>query len=169
MSGFQPDAEREPPKFSDEAERQALGKATERRYFLTCKVAIVRFSYQDGQTTDERQQEDEIALLVPEQSSQTDKFLDTWLPADREGHFELAGFIDEPVGSPVRLSIHRKGTHNCDKHHLFVMSPGVEQDLKELRGRLKFWQQNKVKVTIYGEDEEHLADGARRAAIVRQK
>jgi hypothetical protein len=121
---------------------------TDRPYILMCNLKFYKKTVHDNGNTYERK----LCLLVPEESDQRTAFLNAWLPETREEYFEINSEIEPPIDSPCRLSIHRGGDDRSERHYLYVMSIGVEEDLVLLpEGR-------RLKVKILAEDSEGVTD-----------
>jgi hypothetical protein len=102
---------------------------TEREYHLECKVAIKTVRSFDQKPNGEEFVIDRtMAFLIPEYNDQCTYFLNAWLPETREEVFEIATFIKPPIASPCRVGI-RRGNEIIEKHHMVVMSKGIEEEL----------------------------------------
>lgn len=153
-------------------------QGTEREYDIKCEVRVFRHSYKE--IADSRQHETKSVALIPDiETTEAMMFLNAWLPStfkvclDCESSnlkandvkcpkcgsknikmewTECAAFISYPVGSPCRCAVLRKNDY-VDKHHLFVMSSGVEDELLNLNGRY-------VYVKIFEGTKDYMADSA---------
>jgi len=119
---------------------------THNRFELSCKVLVQDVTYDDFQSKGTSLVTEKMVFLVPRESSQRDLFLTAWLPDTVEEHFEIGLLLGHPVSGPARASIHRKNK-DCDEHHIFIMSKGAEEDLKNMNGKV-------IPVTVLGEIEE---------------
>lgn len=98
----------------------------EQSYFLKCRASVFSLWVDDAG----RKYQSYILILVPEMNDQAAKFFDAWLPEDSDKHYELAGYIQAPIASNARLSVHRRNDR-CEKHHLTVMSRGVADEIQK--------------------------------------
>lgn len=119
---------------------------TERRYKLTCKTKFVNGKYK-GQAI-------RNVILIPQDNDQRTKFLMAWLPDITGEHYEIASFISMPVDSPCRVAIRRGPDEMSERHYLFVMSKGVEEQL------LKMKEGSTIAVETYKASEESETDHA---------
>lgn len=130
-------------------------------YQIKCKVKIITQSYME--IADGRMHEATSVLLLPDlESTEVSRFLATYLPdiscvcldcnndniriyntecpkcesenLKRE-HTEVPAWIAGPVHEVCRLAVLRKNNY-CEQHHMFVMSTGVEEILKNMDGRI---------------------------------
>lgn len=124
---------------------------TFRKYYLNCKVVFFRKTVENVART--------MALLVPQEGDETNRFYAAWVPTSQGEHYELAATIGTPVNSPVRLSIHLGHDEKCDRPYLFVMSKGVEDIIVGHipEGRV-------LRVTVLPANEEDQADFAQDAS-----
>ena len=72
-----------------------------------------------------------MAFIIPELNDQGVRFLDAWLPEDRDSHFEMYAIMGAPINSTCRLAIRRKNEAVPEHHHLVVMSKGIEEEIIE--------------------------------------
>lgn len=129
-------------------------------YELKCRVKVIKQSYTE--IADGRLHETKSVILLPDiESTETSRFLATYLPdvscfcldcrsenvriyhtecpecgsenLKRE-HTEVPSWIAGPVNEPCRLAVLRKNNY-CKQHHMFVMSTGVEEILKNMDDR----------------------------------
>lgn len=121
---------------------------TELEYFLKCKIQKFIKHVKDNDKTYTR----ELVILVPEHNDAASSFFRAWLPDTREEYFELVAQMPYPIDSIARLSIHRGPNEKCEKHHLFVMSKGVEELI--LQNNL-IDKTIHVKILPESQDEQH--------------
>lgn len=127
---------------------------THRRYKLKCKLKFYQTTVTGDVSNKGKSYERRLALLIPQEGDERSRFLTAWLPEVEGEYYEMSGFIDHPVDSPVRLSIHRRDKKSPESHYLFVMSKGVEDILQRCReGQL-------LSVTTFSAAEEDEADYA---------
>ncbi len=126
-------------------------KACERRYNLTCIVLVKECSYEDEQSKGNQVVTEKLVFLLPEDTQERTLFYNAWLPESIDEHQELGGMIGHPVYSSLRLALWR-ATEYVRDIHLFVMSKGAEEVLKNLDGK-------KIALEILGEHEDNLLDG----------
>jgi hypothetical protein len=145
---------------------------TQNRYELKCKVLIRERSYQDEQSQGVTQVTEKMAYLIPCESSERDRFLSAWLPDTDEEHFEVGLLIGHPVHGPARATVHRK-SREVPEHHLFIMSRGVEEELKKFSESgwkaLRAIQKKTVHLTVLSENEELIIDQAQDFALAANK
>lgn len=98
----------------------------EQTYFLKCSPKTFKVWVDDAG----RKYQSTILILIPEMNDQAARFFDAWLPEDSDKHYELAAYIQAPIASSARLSIHRRNDR-CEKHHLTVMSKGVAEEIEK--------------------------------------
>jgi hypothetical protein len=123
-----------------------------REYHLKCEVKYVKGSTEvKGKKIDRT-----MVVLIPKESDQRTYFLSAWLPDVKEQHYELVGYIPNPIDSNFRCSIHRGPDVYSENHYLFIMTKGVEEDFIE-----KHLEGQSVNVRIFGEDNEESADSVR--------
>lgn len=128
----------------------AVQKAQQQRYILSCKVLVKECSYEDEQSKGTVLVTEKLVFLIPQQSTQQTLFYNTWLP-DYEEYQEIGIEMGYPLYSSFRAALYRQGQFHSSPH-IFVMSKGAEEMLKQLDGQL-------VNVEILGEQEEALLDG----------
>lgn len=159
--------------------KKELPMGERREYNLRCKVKKIHQSYKE--ITDGRRHETDSVILLPIlESSETSRFLITYLPdvstvclscgnenlriyaekcnkcgSDKivTDHTEVPSWIGHPVHSPCRLAVLRKNNY-CSQHHLFVMNTGVEQDLLNMDGKY-------VNLTVLSTAEDEICDTAK--------
>lgn len=125
-------------------------KACQRRYMLRCKVLVKNCSYEDEQSTGTTIVSEELVFLLPQVSTERDKFYIAWMPSE-EAYQELGVEAAHPLFSTFRVSLFPR-SNNLNEPHLFVQSKGAEEILKRLDGQM-------VMVEVLGEDEDSLLDG----------
>lgn len=129
---------------------------TMQQYNLRVTVAKISRAYTD-EVDNVQREANQVVLKLDFSSSQTQKFLDAWLPSSRKESHEIVGRIGHPVYGPCRFSIHRRNEVDAE-HHLRVMSLGVEEDLLEMVDK-------KIEITILPEDADgpdgSIADNAK--------
>jgi hypothetical protein len=132
--------------------KELLPEPTERKYKIKGKVKFYRKNVVDHG----RRYERVLAIIIPETSTEQMMFFNAWLPDTKEEYHELTGLIGSPVNSACKLSIHRGPDEKSEKHYLFVMSKGVEEEL------IKYEQEGKtLELTILPESEEMVGDEAK--------
>lgn len=122
----------------------------ERHYHIKCKIVSAPMSYEDEQSRGKAIVTEEMIFLVPEVSSESMRFFGAWLPHVDTEHFEVVAMLPHPINGPCRLSVHR-GSRVVHDHHLFVMSVGVERELKKIVGSF-------IEIDVLPEDEDEYAD-----------
>lgn len=129
---------------------------TELRYHLKCKVLVKEVTYQDHQSKGVTNITEKLVYLIPQESSQRDLFFAAWLPDTREEHFEIGFLAGFPLNGFARGCIKRRN-NTIDEHHIFVMSKGAEEDIKDWvsQSTSKDFYLN---VEVLGENEEYLLD-----------
>lgn len=146
---------------------------TEREYELMCRIVKKTIQYEDDQSRGSLgNTEAQVAILVPEGSSECDRFLAAWLPEPKivlsEGRilgddfYECVAMVGSPIHSPVRLALHRASKLHPEPY-LFVMSEGVGQDLLKIPTRL--FRKPRIQVKILGEDADTVADSTHDPAM----
>lgn len=151
----------------------------DREYHLKCKVQKIRQNYVE--LSDKRLHEASAIVLIPDPlATETSMFLTEYLPDvstvcldcgtdDLRIYYtecpkcggtkiktefaEVPAWIAAPVNSPCRLAVLRKNNY-CTEHHLFVMSTGVEEDLKLMDGKT-------INLTILPLDQDAVTDAAK--------
>jgi hypothetical protein len=128
---------------------------TESRYNLKCKVLVKEVSYLDEQSKGASRISEKFVYLIPQESTQRDLFFAAWLPDTREEKYELGFTCGHPVSGFARGCIRRRNAEIGD-HHIFVMSKGAEEDIKD-------WIQHvggpaMLNIEVLGEQEEELMD-----------
>ena len=109
---------------------------TEREYHLNCKVVIKEVSYADHQSTETKQVARKLVYLVPDESTQRNKFLDAWLPRfaatsddvlnDPSASCEIVFLMGHPFKQPARGAV-MAANHRCGEHHIYLMNLGLTQ------------------------------------------
>lgn len=128
---------------------ELYSEPTERAYKLKCKVLIKKIQTEDLGKKFERT----LCFLIPEEGDQRTAFFSAWLPEefeDSKEYFEIGMLIEPPIDSPCRGSIHRANA-NCNKHHIFIMSKGVEEDFIKSKWR---WKKETINLTVLPENFE---------------
>ena len=139
---------------------------TEREYELTCRIVRKKMQYDDDQSRGSLgNTEVDVVLLVPEQSSECDRFFGAWLPEPavitlegkvfQDNFYECLGILGGPVHSPVRMALHRASKLHPEPY-FFVMSAGVEQELLKIPSRL--FRKPRISLKVLGESSETIAD-----------
>lgn len=128
-------------------------KPEEMRYALKAKVVAKEVTYFDEQSTGTVQVTEKLVFLVPEQSTQRDLFFSAWLPDSPEKPVEVVCQGGHPVYTPFRAALWRRSQH-VGEIHLFVMSKGAEEVLKEINGQSFAFE-------VLGQQEDNLADNQR--------
>lgn len=161
--------------------KEAIADLTseEKEYNLKCVIKIIRQSYKE--VSDGRIHESSSVLLLPDmEATETSRFFSVYLPdiasvclecgnedlriynencpkCDSSRiyteHSEVPSWIGNPVHSPCRLAVLRKNNY-CTQHHLFVMSTGVEDELRNMNGR-------SVLLTILPTSQDEVCDTAK--------
>jgi len=132
---------------------------TERVYQLLCYVKKIKLTFKDtlayGKMKDV-QQEEECIVLIPENNDEGIKFWMAWLPQDYEsqGKYEVPSWIDGPIHSPARLAV-MLPNKQCDKNHLFLMTPALEDKLKKF---VKDGSDRRLAVKIFPASEDNICD-----------
>lgn len=122
---------------------------TKREYHLKCRVEAIQKSFIDY---DKVQRTEECVILIPDSEvTETQRFFIAWLPDSEKEYYELPLFILHPVNAPCRGAIIRD--HINGKHHIFVMSSGVEDTLRHRIGTT-------VNLTVLSEEDDIICDRA---------
>lgn len=137
-------------------------RTTASRFYLTCKVVKKKFSYKDLQSRNKTSnQTAESIILVPEQTTECDLFLNAWLPPQYtpdelklmmerkipvEAYHEIVMETGMPVNGYFRGALTR-ADFRLDRPHIFVMTHKAEQLLAKMEGK-------KIRVTVLGDGEE---------------
>ena len=141
----------------------SVSRNTFDRFYLTVKVISKRITFEDLQSRGKRSnQEANIIMLVPEDSTEADLFLNAWLPDQysEEQLKETHGVKDwsEVVfecGRPV-FGFFRGALRRADKlstrPYIFVMTKSAEEALELFVGK-------KIQLTAIGEGEEGRQEG----------
>lgn len=137
-------------------------EATERRYHLTCKINIRECSIEDVQSTKTDRITEKLVFLTPVQSSQADEFYFAWLPDTSSEHYEIVMKAGRPVYGFIKGCV-RRAHRFFPEPHIFVMSPGAEEDMK------KMGDGKELDIEVLGEDEEHMGDHAKDMEITNRK
>jgi len=152
-------------------------EAHHQEFHLKCKVQVVNQNFTE--VADGRQHETTSVLLLPDlEATETSRFLNAWLPdlgviclncqedvvmgtvkcpkcgsnKIKTDWSECPSFIGHPVHGPCRMAVMRKNNY-CKQHHLFVMSSGVESDLRNMDGKT-------IGVHIFPADQDNICDNA---------
>ena len=128
-------------------------KKEQQRYQLKCKVVVKEVTYQDEQSTGTTNVSESLVFLTIEPSTQRDLFYSVWLPDTVETPTELVCQAGHPVYSTFRCALWRRSQFVGDIH-LFVMSKGTEEVLKEMTDKY-------IVIEVLGEQEDQLADTQR--------
>jgi len=96
-------------------------------FHFNCKVKTVKKSYLGGKSG--AQITSDLYLLIPEQSTESDKFLDVWKPTEKYKKPETPVIVDSPVDSSGVVQVCIPDTHSEGKHYLHVMTPKLEAKL----------------------------------------
>ena len=120
-----------------------------REYILKCKIKIKPITYDDVQSKETVKRTEEMAFLLPQDSSERDRFFTAWWPHE-ETHVELVASVGHPIHGVIRCSFH-KGDNRIDRPYIFVMTKSAEEALKALDGK-------DLIVTIHAQGDEHKAD-----------
>lgn len=128
-------------------------KPEEQRYNIKCKVIAKEVTYADEQSTGTVNVTEKLVFLVPQASTQRDLFFSTWLMDTIEQPSEVVCVCGHPVYSTFRAALWRR-TQFVGEIHLFVMSKGTEEILKELDGQF-------ITIEVLGQQEDTLADNQR--------
>lgn len=114
---------------------------TNRKYDIKCQIKVIHkgFKLFSGRQTDE-----DMVILIPEQSSEMEAFLDAWLPITLTDQEEAAGMvikptellsdIKEPFQKRARLALCHRDQFSKEKHYLMVMTHEVEEKLLTRKG-----------------------------------
>lgn len=133
---------------------------TQETYHLKCKIVVKEISYLDEQSKESKNAAAKMVFLVPKEGTQRDLFLSAWLPENSDAAHEVSLMLGFPVSGPCRAAVMRRNK-NCDAHHLFVMSTGVEEDLILESQNKKWWtafQDREIQVTVLPETEDKVLD-----------
>ncbi len=149
-------------------------KPTDRRYNLTCEIHLREVTFLHQDKTGERKDTQEMIFLVPREGTQRDLFLAAWLPEEsceygqkedgsyerpevRRHYHEIGALGGSPISAPFRCAVFRKDKRFNDAHHIFVMSRGAEDALKNYLASTKgfgiFKRPKTVEIVVLGESE----------------
>lgn len=151
---------------------------TEDTYEFNCEVKVIRQTYRE--IDDGKTHETKSVILIPNiEDTSAMMFLNAWLPdvfkvctkcgndyiKSNEYECNKCGsdqikmewtecptFLGYPVAGPCRMAVVRKNNY-CEKHHLFVMSTGPEEELLQMDGK-------KINVKVFPGTMDHIADKA---------
>jgi hypothetical protein len=144
---------------------ETITQPTELRYNLKCKILIKEVTYQDHQSKGVTNVTETLVYLIPQESTQRDLFYAAWLPDTREERFEIGFTVGHPINGFVRGCIKRRNETIKD-HHIFIMSKGAEEDLKDyFCGKEHAY----LNIEVLGEHEEELLDLAKNYALSNKK
>ena len=135
---------------------EAKSDPTYKKYYLNCKIKFfkktVRETLPSGQT---KSYDRKLVLLVPQESDETIRFYNAWVPQTQKEHFELAVVMGSLINSFARVSVHLGHDEKCDRPYLFMMTYGVEEIIH------KFGKEGQIlQVTTLPANEDAEADNA---------
>lgn len=126
---------------------------TDKKYHLLVKTKFISKTVIEEELG--TRYERKMVILVPEFNDECIRFFGAWLPETTEDHYELVIEMGAPIHSPCRVSIHRAPHAYSEKHFLFVMSKGVEDDC------LRYAEGRQIAVTALPQDADSTADFAK--------
>jgi hypothetical protein len=121
-----------------------------REYTLICEVKnFIRTLNEFNNKTGETRTEDVkcVALIPNLEYTESQIFLSDWMPEPEKQYNEVAARLLSPINTLSRLAVCREAKE-VRQPHLFVMTTGVEDALKNLDGK-------KIKVLILEPTEEN--------------
>lgn len=95
----------------------------------TLKTHIRKFKTWVKPSDDEKKPKYEriLLFLVPDQTTETQRFFDAWYPRGSDTEYvEIMFLVGSPVNSPARFAFMRPDAR-CERPYLVCMSPGVEE------------------------------------------
>ena len=98
-------------------------------FHFTARVKKVRKNYKGGKSG--AQLESHVYLLIPEQSTQADLFLDMWKPNDKHKKPETPVTLRSPASCKGLVQVCYPDEHSGQKYYLHVMSPSMEGTLDQ--------------------------------------
>lgn len=122
-------------------------------YTFKCRVVAKEVTYEDEQSTGVTQVTEKLVFLIPDQSTERDKFYFAWLPDTDLEPAEIVCEIGHPVFSIFRAALWRRTQHVND-FHIFVMTKGVEEILKALHDK-------SIVLKVLSSADDHKADTQR--------
>ncbi|MEO5348863.1 MAG: hypothetical protein H7836_04380 [Magnetococcus sp. YQC-3] len=128
-------------------------KPEEMRYHLKAKVIAKDVTYQDEQSTGTTNVTEKLVFLLIEPGTQRDLFYACWLPDTNDTPSEIVCMSGHPLNTSFRAALWRRSQFVGDTH-LFVMSKGAEEVLKEMNGR-------SISFDVLGQQEDSVADTQR--------
>lgn len=104
-----------------------------KKYRFHCHVHSRKVGFEDIQGKGKKQEvktqtEADLIFLVPDDSSEADRFLAAWLPDTDDETFEILLQMPRPVYGMCRVAI-RRASQWMPRPHLQVMSLGAETRL----------------------------------------
>jgi hypothetical protein len=130
---------------------------TQRQFHFRCKLVVKDVTYQDSQLTDTTLKTEKMAFLIPQASSESDRFYDAWLPSSNEEEVEITCRCSAFRGY-FRCMV-RRADERMREPHLFVMSKGAEEEFKKISLKKIFFTTQKIDLTVMSEDDEELSCG----------
>lgn len=127
-------------------------------YNLKCRIVVFNKAFKEKADHGQQHQDYMVALVPRNDFGQYVTFLNAWLPAKRgdEHYNEVIMQMGSPVFAPCRGAVMRDN-ENVRDHHIFVMSTGVEEMLKQMYKRNP---RAEVQITVLPQESEELADDA---------
>lgn len=127
---------------------------TDNNYTLTVRTKFVTKTVQEKELN--FKYERKMVILIPEINDECIRFFNAWLPETTNDYYEIVSTIGAPIHSPCRLSVHRAPhAYSQEKHFLFVMSKGCEDDL------LRFPEGRMMTLSVLPQSEDQEADFAK--------
>lgn len=136
-------------------------KMPDPEFVLRCLVDVREISYQDVQSKETVQRSEKMVFLIPQEGTQRSFFFAKWLPDVEKESPEIAMVIPYPVNGFVRGCVCRRD-HRCPEHHIFVMSRGAEEDLKNIHGKT-------IEILVLHESLEYVLDGMKNYDLIGKK
>jgi hypothetical protein len=145
----------------------AKSVGTEREYHLTCKIFIVKQSFEDYQSKGKFQNENYFVYLIPIHNGEAYGFFDAWLPLNTgfEENVEIAMEMKHPFNTNARGAV-RRPTPQIPYPHIFLMSYGVSQMIVANKNIL---HGKEVMITVLDENNDAAADLTTKGELPFQK
>ena len=142
-----------------------MHEATNNIFHLTCRLEVKKRSFIDEQSDGKKiNREDSFVFLVPIVSTEQFKFLAAWLPDTTEEHTEIAMSLGYPFACHARGAVMR-ANKDCKEHHIFLMSYGVAQLIREQ----KTFHNKEISVVVFPDSDDDKADLTFEASLPFEK
>ena len=131
-----------------------LEVGTGRDYHLTCKILVMKKSFEDFQSKGTFQNENYFVYLIPVLNGEAYAFFDAWLPLDNKEQVEVPMEMKHPFNTNARGCV-RRADASVPYHHIHLMSYGLAQlivdNKKSLHGK-------EIQITVLDEHSDAAAD-----------